>query len=77
MSEHIFETDGSSVVYVTDTMGLQDVTCAREEIVRCRDCAHFRETRMYDGSTGRRCSGVMAFIEPNPDGFCAWGERNE
>lgn len=47
------------------------------EVVRCRDCAHFRETRMYDGSTGRRCSGVMAFIEPNPDGFCAWGERHD
>lgn len=50
---------------------------ALEEIIRCRDCKHFRDVPMADGSTGHRCSGVFAFVEPTPDGFCAWAERDE
>lgn len=48
-----------------------------EEIIRCRDCKHFRDVPMADGSTGHRCSGVFTFVEPRPDGFCAWAERDE
>ena len=47
----------------------------RGEIVRCRDCKHYREVRMADGTTSHRCSGVMAFVDNPTDGFCAWGER--
>lgn len=49
----------------------------REEVVRCRDCKHWRETPMADGSKGHRRSGVMTFVEPDPDGFCSWGERRK
>lgn len=48
-----------------------------EKIVRCRDCKHWREIAMADGTKGHRCSGAMAFVECSPDGFCAWGERKE
>lgn len=42
------------------------------EIVRCRDCKHFKH--------GFACeeNGCMYCGEPlrtEPDGFCAWGER--
>lgn len=49
---------------------------ALEEVIRCRDCKHFRDIPMADGSTGHRCSGVFTFVEPAPDSFCAWAERD-
>ena len=46
----------------------------REEIVRCRDCAHWRKPSKHERS---KCTGVMAFVEPTPEGFCAWGRKEE
>lgn len=40
------------------------------EIVRCRDCAHYTDDEMeYYHYCGNWCEQV------EPDGFCAWGER--
>ena len=50
-------------------------TCERRErVVRCRDCVHWRRPNDRERS---RCTGAMAFVEPTPDGFCAWGKRGE
>lgn len=50
-------------------------TCERrEKVVRCRDCVNFRPPSKTDRA---RCDGVFAFVEPDPDGFCAWGKRGE
>lgn len=46
----------------------------REEIVRCRDCVHWRKPNDYERS---KCTGAMAFVEPTPEGFCAWGRKEE
>lgn len=46
----------------------------REEVVRCRDCVHWRKPNDYERS---KCTGAMAYVEPTPDGFCAWGVRKE
>lgn len=46
----------------------------RERVVRCRDCVHWRRPSYRERS---RCTGAMAFVEPTPDGFCAWGKRGE
>ena len=46
----------------------------RERIVRCRDCAHWRRPTYRERS---RCTGAMAFVEPTPDGFCAWGRERD
>ena len=46
----------------------------REEVVRCRDCAHWRKPSKHERS---KCTGAMAFVEPTPEGFCAWGRREE
>lgn len=37
-----------------------------EEIVRCRDCEHYDADDMECRENG---------IRPEPNGFCAWGER--
>lgn len=48
----------------------------REEIVRCRDCKHYRE---HEFVLITDVSDVCLFwaegVKVAPDGFCAWGER--
>ncbi len=44
------------------------------EIVRCRDCVHFRPENPSTHAPSK-CTGVFAFVHPDPDGFCAWGKR--
>jgi len=46
----------------------------RERIVRCRDCAHWRSPTYRESN---RCTGAMAFVEPTPDGFCAWASERD
>ena len=50
----------------------------REEIVRCRDCKHYRE---HEFVLITDVSDVCLFwaegVKVAPDGFCAWGERRE
>lgn len=43
----------------------------REEIVRCRDCKHYKH------SSWHRCDLYSIAHEVEPDGFCKWGERKE
>lgn len=77
MTEHIFETletDAGLGVVVDGTMAITGVTAQREEVVRCRDCVHWRKPNDYERS---KCTGAMAFVEPTPEGFCAWGKREE
>lgn len=62
MSEYIIE-------YLPDTTSIE-----REEIVRCRDCKHFKEFEALKVE-GFKCSRVSTPFEVEPDGFCAWGER--
>lgn len=46
----------------------------REEIVRCRDCKWFRQDMSdHEYRSGWWCD--MGRFDPNPDGYCAWGER--
>lgn len=47
----------------------------REEIVRCGECVHFRP-RNADKNEPSRCTGVFAYVNPDPDGFCKWGGRD-
>ena len=58
-------------------------TCAKERIVRCRDCkhavehcdtekldcTHFSQWDYYEDEPGH--------WPVEPDGFCAWGERRD
>ena len=44
------------------------------QIVRCRDCFYFRDGVCAQGDNG---SGFVTLVNPDGDGFCAWGERME
>lgn len=46
-----------------------------EEIVRCRDCAFFREKDWR--CTSSQWHNCDESPEVEPDGFCAWGERRD
>ena len=74
MAEYVCELmpDDSNVPYDSDDYSGE---CVRHErVVRCRDCVHWREP---DRQHGARCTGAMVFVEPSPDGFCAWGYPRE
>ena len=43
-----------------------------EEIVRCRDCKHYK-----CGDDGWWCLRSISTRSNHPDGFCAWAERRE
>ena len=44
---------------------------AREYIVRCRDCKHFKKA-----DSGSFCVKSITALT-DPDGFCAWGKRRD
>ena len=46
------------------------------EVVRCRDCVHFRPENPSTHAPSK-CTGVFAFVHPDPDGFCAWAREGE
>lgn len=75
MTEYILERN-------YDTKNGTFNTVKREEIVRCRDCKHYRfidrsdifqDDRHNDSFCLRFVDGKRMEVEP--DGFCAWGER--
>lgn len=69
MAEYVCDIDETRA----DALG--NMPCKRrEEIVRCRDCVHWRKPTKHERS---KCTGAMAYVEPTPDGFCAWGVRKE
>lgn len=72
MSEYIVRVDGQMPCAIYE----RELT----EIVRCRDCKHYG---CYDSSTWcsrtyeQVPSGTCDYQTVEPDGFCAWGERND
>ena len=84
MSEYIvdFGDDGKSTVRIA--MAKQHGAVVRGELVRCRDCKHYRDGI---GENGRRYSephcgeiGALAYgalFEVSEDCYCAWGKRKE
>lgn len=73
MSEYIYFSHGEPLANEDGIISL-----AREEIVRCRDCAYSFDA----GSRCRKWRGQDCFENSvpehvNPEGYCAWGERRE
>lgn len=50
-------------------------TCAKERVVRCRDCAYAGPCPLAD-SEKLMCAFHDEMLV-TPDGFCAWGEPRE
>lgn len=49
--------------------------CARERVVRCRDCLFAKDGGVRCGHFLDECGDGPALVYP--DGFCAWGERRK
>ena len=47
------------------------------EIVRCRDCKHYKAWVLARPQNGGDCRLNKNEVDVMPDGFCAWGERRE
>ena len=64
-------------VEVIAVMGEGTIEYTPTPIVRCRDCAHFRENLKFgDSYTWCAESAVSGRLVP-PDGYCWRGERRE
>lgn len=81
MSEHVVD-----LTQVETVEGLGDVNTyawltalpVREQVVRCKDCEHYREHEwilITDVSDVCHFWGDGVKVEPN--GFCKWGKRRE
>lgn len=74
MSEYIMK-------YVSKRMIDAGVFERAEQIVRCRDCKHFRIEPWDEvlaaqyGAPPITCERTGDMDDVEPDGFCAWGER--
>lgn len=49
----------------------------REEIVRCRDCEHYKPWVLSRPENGGDCYLNKNEVDVTHDGFCAWGERRK
>lgn len=45
-------------------------------VVCCGECVHYREGNEHMQEP-TKCTGAMAFVNPKPTDFCAWGRKNE
>ena len=71
MSEYIYCSNGEPLV---NERG--EISLARAgEVVRCRDCKYARKTDKTDA--GMDCDRHILCARFNPDGFCAWAEKQE
>lgn len=73
MSEYIYATNGELMANIDG-----EISLAREEIVRCRDCTHYMT--WANGYSFCSAFSIGATGDPfpgEPDGFCSWGDRKE
>lgn len=75
MTEYVFEIIEREITYDgCEHQANYDIE-RRENIVRCKDCAHAHEGARYcDRFTS---CGLGDFVDIEPDGFCAWGRRGK
>lgn len=66
MSEYIYATDEHEGHWLTG-----------EEIVRCRDCVHYKPWLLSRPENGGDCVLNKVEVDVPPDGFCAWSCRKE
>ena len=78
MSEYIVEVNENPTV-TFDGLNVRcgDVLIQREEIVRCKDCKHYKDRNgaILPGTVCQRLGYYNFKVEP--DGFCAWGKKDE
>lgn len=67
MSEYIYGTDGHEGHWLIG-----------EEIVRCRDCVHYKPYRTHQHGVMNRCHDEHGHTHKRDESdFCSFGERRE
>lgn len=69
MSEYIYASSGELLANIDG-----EITLARKEIVRCRDCK-YNETVPEDSGDWCGYWTDRIYADTRGSGFCAWGER--
>lgn len=72
MSEYIYVSNGEPLA---NDRG--EIALAREEIVRCRDCAYRDHWEYSNSKPDRDVCLIWECIDVPLDGFCSGGERKE
>ena len=81
MSEHVVD-----LTQVDTVEGLGDVNTyawltalpVREQIVRCKDCKHYKEHKwILVTDVSDVCEFFSDGVKVEPNGFCAWGQVDE
>lgn len=64
--------------YIVDVTGMEsgDYAIAREKIVRCRDCVHYKPYRTHKHGMMNRCHDEHGHTHKRDENdFCSRGER--
>ena len=56
---------------------LEEGQHGKEEIVRCRDCKFCHKNYCEKMTSPTVSPSDIFWVPVEPDGFCAWGERND
>lgn len=76
MSEYIISDRQLGLIQDFATVCVEGEKLTR--IVRCRDCAYICNREDVNGHEWYTCGYFdREYAEVEPDGFCAWGERQE
>ena len=75
-----YEVRYGTLVQVDDPPKVADMVA----VVRCKDCKYMHTVRHWLGMDVDECwlhadreSGALGKERTEPDGFCAWGRRND
>ena len=61
-----------------DTYAWLTALPVREQVVRCKDCKHYREHEcILITDVSDVCEFFSDGVKVEPNGFCSWGERRD
>lgn len=63
------------ILEVDDSIPNAATVCDMQEVVRCKDCKHFRFSDEFSDMYGECSQAHMRIVRP--DDFCSYGERKD
>lgn len=73
--EYVIHVEDAKTLYKYTDFPFPLDAYLKEEIVRCRDCDYYDHWDACGPYKSKHVCGYWEYIEINPNGFCAWGER--
>ena len=78
LETHVRPNDSMSIMTIEEMLKRYTDGYSREaqvELVRCRDCKHFKP-HLYRLNRNT-CKCPQGCVRPEPDGYCSYGKRKE